>query len=342
MSTEEKNRAPLDDTAPRPGRESKKRSTKTSLRDVEASWRRWHGLPENTPVDVGDLLTTLRILVYEAGRALGDGPDVFQRVTQHLVAFRVRADTTKPANQLRGDVTVGEGTVDRGPADLASPPATLRADGLRESALPPSSPEDAPAIAPKPHTARRPDEAVVGTLRNELKRLLDAERRAFLERLAVVEAAAELAVHESRATRVTASDLRSQFEEVGARLAVLGERVTDLGERDKTARAQLLGGLQQASVESSGVARIVGELGRKLDGRIDLSDAKQLLQLRQEVDRFVRSEQIRSISQAIVPAVDALRDALRGGDGVAAMRAVEALTRRCEQAGLVMDQRQLF
>ena len=197
-------------------------------------------------------------------------------------------------------------------------------------------------MAPEPAGADSVGEVLGKTVRAEVKRLLDIERKGLLEHANRLESTIQDMRRDIQVARGSTGDLRAQFETVADRLAVLGQRLEDSGSRDASSREKLAGIIQRSADETAVAARAVSELSSKIDGRIDLSDAQQVLRLRHEIERLVTAEQIRGISRAIVPALDLLREALAKSDSEGASRALTALARRCEQAGLIMDQRQLF
>ena len=70
-----------------------------------------------------------------------------------------------------------------------------------------------------------------------------------------------------------------------------------------------------------------------LDAKIDLQDAQKILNLRSEIERFVRDDLIRSISKIIMPVVDILKDQAQDRDAKL-VAVVNNLEQRCKQAGL--------
>jgi len=72
----------------------------------------------------------------------------------------------------------------------------------------------------------------------------------------------------------------------------------------------------------------------RLDAKIDLGDAMQVLDLRQEIEPAVRSELIQSISKHIMPALELLKERVEGRESEL-VAAANDLERRCKQAGLI-------
>lgn len=76
------------------------------------------------------------------------------------------------------------------------------------------------------------------------------------------------------------------------------------------------------------------DLNSRLDEKIDLQDAHKVLDLRNEIERFVRADVIQSISQKIMPAIEILKDQVEGKDSVI-VKSVDEFEQRCKQAGLI-------
>ena len=74
-------------------------------------------------------------------------------------------------------------------------------------------------------------------------------------------------------------------------------------------------------------------LHSRLDAKIDLQDAQKILNLRSEIERFVRDDLIRSISKIIMPVVDILKAQAQDRDAKL-VAVVNNLEQRCKQAGL--------
>ena len=74
-------------------------------------------------------------------------------------------------------------------------------------------------------------------------------------------------------------------------------------------------------------------LHSRLDAKIDLQDAQKILDLRSEMERFVRDDLIRSMSKIIMPVVDILKDQVQDRDATI-VAIVNDLEQRCKQAGL--------
>ena len=74
-------------------------------------------------------------------------------------------------------------------------------------------------------------------------------------------------------------------------------------------------------------------LHSRLDAKIDLQDAQKILELRSEMERFVRDDLIRSMSKIIMPVVDILKDQVQDRD-TTIVAIVNDLEQRCKQAGL--------
>ena len=72
----------------------------------------------------------------------------------------------------------------------------------------------------------------------------------------------------------------------------------------------------------------------QIDGKIDLSDAREVLNIRREIEVFVRSELIKTVSKQIMPVLDILKQQSTTGPGNFSAL-VNDLENRCRQAGLV-------
>ncbi len=123
--------------------------------------------------------------------------------------------------------------------------------------------------------------------------------------------------------------------------------LTDLHERsvEREAKHELLirelfARLEMRDTDHSPSEHIVSikveldRLASRLSGKIDLNDAKQVLNLRHEIESFVQSSLVHSMSKQIMPVVDLLKERLVGGDP-SLIDIVRDLDSRCRQAGLI-------
>ena len=74
-------------------------------------------------------------------------------------------------------------------------------------------------------------------------------------------------------------------------------------------------------------------LKARLDRKIDLQDAVQVLELRQNLEPFIRAALIQTMSKQIMPVVEVLKNHVNSGD-TALGDLVKDLETRCKQAGL--------
>jgi hypothetical protein len=75
-------------------------------------------------------------------------------------------------------------------------------------------------------------------------------------------------------------------------------------------------------------------LHQRLDAKIDLQDAEAIIKLREEIEKHVRAELIRSISKEIMLTVDILSENVQGYDAKL-ISTVKNLEDRCKRAGLI-------
>ena len=113
------------------------------------------------------------------------------------------------------------------------------------------------------------------------------------------------------------SDILSQ------KLGVIQETAEDLVQRNAKTEELLLT-----------LSDRLQDINARLDAKIDMQDATRILELRQEAERFVRSEMIQSISKLIMPAIDILKD-LPQQDEMNLAKTISDLDQRCKQAGLI-------
>jgi len=75
-------------------------------------------------------------------------------------------------------------------------------------------------------------------------------------------------------------------------------------------------------------------LHQRLDAKIDLQDAEAVIKLREEIEKHVRAELIRSISKEIMLAVEILSESVQGYDAEL-ISTVKNIEDRCKRAGLI-------
>jgi hypothetical protein len=75
----------------------------------------------------------------------------------------------------------------------------------------------------------------------------------------------------------------------------------------------------------------LNEIQNSLTTRIHIRDSIEILEIRQEVERFVSADLIKKISLAVMPALEALKEA----QPTEITKAVNDLNTRCTNAGLI-------
>ena len=79
------------------------------------------------------------------------------------------------------------------------------------------------------------------------------------------------------------------------------------------------------------VSQTLNEIQNSLTTRIHIRDSIEILEIRQEVERFVSADLIKKISLAVMPALEALKEA----QPTEITKAVNDLNTRCTNAGLI-------
>jgi hypothetical protein len=79
------------------------------------------------------------------------------------------------------------------------------------------------------------------------------------------------------------------------------------------------------------VSQKLNEIQNSLTKRIHIRDSIEILEIRQEVERFVSADLVKKISLAVMPALEALKEA----QPTEITKAVNDLNTRCTNAGLI-------
>ena len=78
------------------------------------------------------------------------------------------------------------------------------------------------------------------------------------------------------------------------------------------------------------------ELHNRLDSKIDLKDADQIIELKNKLEDNIKSQLVYSLSQKIMPAVDILKKKVSDSDSDSEiLNSVNQLIQRCQKAGLI-------
>jgi hypothetical protein len=327
-------------------KQRRRRVGSPSWKDLQVSWRRWFELSPNLDVEPSTIQSFLNVLVREVELSFGSDPRPLERLKEHVIARRVHTGTA-----------VGS-TTESSPVPAVLPPADVSPRGVLEPAAPQravSAPAEhvhvnevsgnLSAPATFQHVAHSNDaqtKAFVSAVKTEFQRSFDQHRNALSSFIQKLEVLSQAASQESRGARSSTEAQREQLEVLAARVVAASHSIDRLSSEQNSLRQQMLGAAAETASGVQSTNRRLDELQAQISRRIDLDDAKQVLRLRQEVERVVKAELIRNVSHAIVPALGVLKDALAAGDTAAIDRAVTTLQKRCEQAGLIMDQNHLF
>ena len=110
-----------------------------------------------------------------------------------------------------------------------------------------------------------------------------------------------------------------------------------------TAEARLAERLASQDTEFASLKASTAALQTEMEGKIDLRDARQVLSLRREVEEIMRSDLLRSLSKAIAPALDVLKQGLEhSGLPQPIADAIRRLDARCKQEGIITEMNKLF
>ena len=342
--------------------------------ELEEAWRKWHGLAPDAHVDPADVTRQLRVLVFTSRNVLDcDGPPLevllkFVENAERPPTKEDRARGLEPADSSDHARLPSWGTEARTRAqagDIGAHEDALRQSASVFPALP--GPEPSPIAPTDTSSMPVPATPCVGTAPPSVDTLgIVAAVRAVVEEsyattferrhsdarldhavsqiavtLGEVRAAAREMAENTQTAILTVTAQRRDSTALGDRVGDALERMGHLAADVSSFASHAVAAAKashsiQASLDE--VSARVNQLLASLDGKVDLRDARDCLRIQQElqtqVEGYVRQQALRSVSEAVGPALDSMKNALAKGDLKAADEALKATLARYVRAGL--------
>lgn len=297
-------------------------------------WRRWIGKQTEEKVLPEEILRYLSILVKQFELRHGVSARPLDQILIQISAPLSQPAALAPvhANHLTVDV----------------PAAEVRQAAIYASAMPNAQQQavDVPAAEVRQSDRRERLDAqllsnLAEVLRSELKPMVEQQRE-MGKRLLAIQSATDSVVQSAQTINHGQADQRQQVDRLIARMNNTNQRIDQVATEHEESTSRLKCAMSDVLISTRSTTLGIADVQAKLDHRVDLSDMKQVLKVRQEVERVVKGELIRNISLAITPAMEELQAALAAQDSVAIKQAMATLQKRCEKVELITDSSRLF
>lgn len=312
--------------------------------ELQAIWRQCQELAPDTEVSPNEIRRFLVTLTREVEIAIGSGPRPLERLKEHLRRQPKHLSPAEVPSTPEHNSSLPSQAAETALPTFSQPvPSRPWSSGNANRPLRPSHrvseppAPSAPAIDAQESSVNSIVLEVSNILQTELRQLLERHIRPIGEQLRETTQVVTNAVNRS-----VVLGQREQWDALLTQVEAAHHRLDYLVHNEAESRQTILTSLADVSLALRGTQQGIESVETRLDRRVDLTDAQQVVQLGRELEQATQSAFIRKASMAITPALDVLAEALVAGDLTAAEQAVAMLRKRCASVGLITDARQLF